>query len=177
MKDKEIKAILNSIIIIIDSQEKKNSHIRLWLKQHKIPHIRQSLDFCDYTFMLPKNEKLGITEDTYFNNIIAIERKNSLDEISQNFTAYRERFNKEFTKAHIVGCDITLMIEESTYGDIPKHSYDSEMSEESMTGSIHGFRQKYDLPFIFVPKVSSGHFIYHHFYYWLRNKLNNLKRN
>ena len=34
--DKQIKQIINSIVILIDTRERVNSHIKMWLKSNKI---------------------------------------------------------------------------------------------------------------------------------------------
>ena len=80
-KDKEIKQILNSITVLVDSREKVNSHIKMWLKSNKIKYIDYTLSFGDYSFMIPKNESLDILEDLYFTYEIAIERKAHAEEM------------------------------------------------------------------------------------------------
>jgi ERCC4-type nuclease len=167
--DKQIKEIIDSIVILIDSREKVNSHIKMWLKSKKIPFEILKLDFGDYSFYIPKNDKLGIFEDIYFNNELAIERKANAEEISGNFTEERERFEREFTR----GCGkIRLLIEDSSYSNICDGEYGTKLNPQSFTGSLHSFQEKYNTPFFFIDKQYSGIYIYNTFKYYLRNQLN-----
>lgn len=166
--DKEVKEILSSITVIIDSREQVNSHIKLWLKSKKISFAIQKLDFADYSFFVPKNIDLGIEENIYFTNELSVERKASLEELSGNFSVDRERLAREFERhiGHMI-----LMIEDSDYKDIINNNYKTKYPSQSYIGSLHSFSLRYDVPFIFVSKENSAHFIYYTFYYWLRNKL------
>ena len=76
--DKEVRILLKSIVVIVDSREQKNSHILDWLNQKKIPYSIQKMEFGDYSFYIPANTELGITRDLYFTDEITIERKASL---------------------------------------------------------------------------------------------------
>ena len=169
MKDKDMKKVLEDIIILVDSREQKWSHIKLYLKQNNIPYEIKSLDFGDYSFRIPKIESLNVEEQS-FEKEIAIERKNSLSEISGNFTRGRDRFKREFKRG---GMSIRLMIENDSYGDIKKHNYNSKINPNSLVASLHSFQEEFNSPFIFIDKDSSGEYIYKTFYYYLRNKLKN----
>ena len=68
-----------------------------------------------YSFYIPKNESLDITEDIFFNDKIAIERKANSEEISGNLTNGRERFKREFDRGD---SKIRVLIEDSSYKDI-----------------------------------------------------------
>lgn len=161
---------MSSIVILVDSREQVNSHIKLWLKSHKINFVVQKLDFADYSFYIPKNIDFEIEEDIYFTNEISVERKANLEELSGNFSTDRERLAREFERheGHMI-----LMIEDSGYKDIINNNYKSKYPPQSYIGSLHSFSLRYDVPFIFVSKENSAHFIYYTFYYWLRNKLLN----
>lgn len=167
-KDKEIKQILNSIVILIDKREKVNSHLKLYFKHNKINYIDFTLSFGDYSFMIPKNESLDILEDLYFTDEIAIERKAHAEEISGNFTQGRERFKREFERSNGV---LRLLIEDTNYADICEGKYKTEFPKESFVGSLHSFQEQYNCPFFFTDKEHSGKYIYNTFYYYLRNKL------
>lgn len=166
--DKEINKILQSIVILIDSQEKVFSHIKMYFKSNKIKHEIYNLNFGDYSFYIPKNEKLDILEDIYFDKEIAIERKANAEEISGNFSHNRDRFKREFERSNKA---LRLMIEDTTYAKVSNHEYNTELSEDSFIASLHSFQEKYECPFFFVDKTHSGKYIYETFYYYLRNKL------
>lgn len=166
-KEKEIRQILNSIIVLVDTREKVNSHIKMWLKSNKINYIDYTLSFGDYSFMLPKNESLDILEDLYFTEEIAIERKANAEEISGNFTQGRDRFRREFERSNGV---LRLLIEDSNYADICEGKYRTEFPKESFVGSLHSFQEQFNCPFFFTDKEHSGKYIYNTFKYYLKNK-------
>jgi ERCC4-type nuclease len=167
-KDKETERIINSIIILIDTREKVNSHIRLWLKSNKIEYESYTLSFGDYSFMLPKNIELGILSDIYFNDEIAIERKANAEEISGNLTEGRNRFKREFDRGNN---KLRLLIEDTSYADISKGNYDTKLNPKSFISSLHSFQEEFNAPFFFTTKEHSGEYIYNTFKYYLRNKL------
>lgn len=169
-KDKDIEKILKKIVVLVDSREKVWSHIKMYFKSKKIEFEIKTLDFGDYTFMLPKCPDLGIEEDVYFNNEIVIERKANAEEISGNFTDGRERFEREFERG---SNKIRILIEESSYSDISNGKYNTEFNSNSFLGSLHSFQEKYNAPFFFINKENSGEYIYNTFKYYLRNKLKN----
>lgn len=170
----EIDTIIKSIVILIDTREKVNSHIKLWLKSNKINYIDYKLNFGDYSFYIPKNEKIGIEEDMYFNNEIAIERKASAEEISGNFTEKSDRFKREFERSN--NC-LRLLIENTSYSKISKGEYGTKFPPKSFLGKLHSVQENYDCPFIFIDKENSGEYIYNTFKYYLRNKLKNIQNN
>ena len=172
-KDKEIEKIIKSIVILVDSREQVWSHIKMYFKSYKIPFDICKLDFADYTFMIPKNEKLDILEDIYFSDHIAIERKANAEEISGNLTEGRERFKREFKRG---SNKIRLLIEDSSYSDICGGNYGTEMTSESFIGSLHSMQEEFNAPFFFIDKQHSGEYIYNTFKYYLRNELKNYKK-
>jgi hypothetical protein len=168
--DKEIDKILKSIIVLIDTREKVFSHIKLWFKTNKISYEIYGLNFGDYSFKIPKNEKLEIFEDMYFTDIIAIERKANAEEISGNLTEGRERFKREFGRGNN---KIRLLIEDSSYSDISKGNYKTEFNPKSFIGSLHSIQEEFNTPFFFTDKEHSAEYIYNTFKYYLRNQLKN----
>jgi ERCC4-type nuclease len=166
----EQKKLLNSIVIIVDKQEKVNDHITDYFDKHKILYINRSLDNGDYSFFLPKNEELAILKDWYFTDSIIIERKNSAEELATCLSQTRDRFENEFlrSKAH----KKYLLIESTNYKDIVNGNYNTQYNSKSYLGSLHSFNQKYNLEIVFMPdKTYSAIFIYATFQYYLRNLL------
>lgn len=94
--DKEMEELISSMVILIDTREKANSHITDYFERKGIAYKKKALDYGDYSFMIPSNEKLGILRDLYFNATCIIERKASLEEISGNLTQGRDRFEKNY---------------------------------------------------------------------------------
>ena len=170
--DKEIKELLKSMVILVDTREQQWIHIKEWLDSKKIAHKVMKLDFCDYSFMIPANPELGIVRDLYFTDKIALERKNSLDEVSGNLTQGRTQFENEFIRSN--GAKVHLLIENASYEDIGAHRYKTEYNPMSFLASLHSFESRYSLSLNFIKdNKCSGQFIYFTFYYWLRNYLLN----
>lgn len=169
--DKEIKELLKSIVIIQDSREQEASHITNWFDEKKIPHVTKKLETADYSFYIPANSDLGIVRDLYFDDKIAIERKNSLEEISSCFTTTRTAFENEFIRSK---GKVHLLIENASYEDIINHKYRTEYKPVSFLASLHSFADRYNFSINFIKDNKySGQFIYLTFYYHLRNYLMN----
>ncbi len=169
--DKEIKELLKTMTIIIDSNEQVFDHISDWFDKKKIPYVRKKLNFCDYSFYLPANPELGIARDIYFDKEIAVERKRDLNEISGNFCDGRTQFENEFIRS--TG-RVYLLIENAAYEDILNGNYDTKVTPQAFTGSLHAFIDRYNISSVFIKDNSyTARFIYHTFYHHLRNYLLN----
>ena len=164
---KEQDELLRSITIVCDTREQKNEHITSYFDSKKIPWISKKLPFGDYTFLIPKNEELGISRDLWFDKVCIIERKNSLDEISSCFTGSRDRLKKEFALAPE---NKMMIIENASYSDMVLGNYDTKYDAKSFWASYHSFWSEFNLPIMFIPdKKYTGMFIRGHFYYYVRN--------
>lgn len=169
--DKELKKLLKSLVILVDTREQKNQHILDWLDSKKLPYKVQKIDYGDYSFYLPANHEQGIVRDLYFTDKISIERKADLVELSGNFTNERTRIESEFIRHK---GKMILLIENACYEDIINHNYKTEYKPASFLATLHSFSERYDIPFNFIKDNRySGQFIYYTFYYWLRNYLLN----
>ena len=67
--DKEIANILNDMIVLVDSREKKNDHITGYFEKENIKYEVVKLETGDYSFYLPNYGGLGLDE------AIMVERK------------------------------------------------------------------------------------------------------
>jgi len=169
--EKEIKELLKSMKIIIDSNEQVFDHISTWFDKKKIPYVIENLNFCDYSFYLPANSELGIERNMYFDKKISIERKRDLNEISTNFGDGRTKFENEFIRA--TG-KIHLLIENSSYEDIINQNYKTKYSPQAFIASLHSFADRYNFSINFMKDNKySAQFVYYTFYYYLRNYLMN----
>lgn len=168
--DDEIKALLKSMTVVVDSREKSWQHVQTYFDKHKIPYIRKGLSALDYTFMLPANPELGITKDLYFDKDIAIERKASLEELSNNLTKYRTRFEEEMATSRTLYK--YLIIENANYSDIVNGNYNSDYNSKSFLGTLHSFNQRYELQIVFMPDANyTPIYLYGTMQYYLRNIL------
>ena len=138
--DKEMKKILDSMVVIVDSREQNNNHIIDFFDKKNIPYKVVKNDFGDYTAMIPAGTLTGFTNDIYFDRDIAIERKNSIDEIAGNLKEDAARLKKEL--AHMNKYDIKyfFFIEDKNY------------HENLRNGN---FRSQYD-PFTLMQRIKKG---------------------
>lgn len=166
--DTEIKQILSSITILVDSREQQNQHLLKYWDDKKIPYIVKKLDFGDYSFCLKAIPELSIPRSLFFTDHICIERKNSIDELVNNFAQDRDRIENEFLKHK---GRMQLVIENSSYKDACEGNYQSKYAVKSFLGTLHSFQTKYSIDFIFLDKEVTAKYIYYLFYYYLRNIL------
>lgn len=167
--DKEKDELIKSMVILVDTREKVNEHIISVFDKNKISHESKALDRCDYSFYIPANEKLGIIRDIYFDKEVAIERKASLEEISNNLTKERDRFEKELALAPKTK---VILIENACYEDICTGNYNSQFNKKSFLATIHSFWFRYNVPFFFIKdKTKSAIFIRKYFEYYLKELL------
>lgn len=138
--DKEIEELIKSIVILVDTREKQNSHLIEYWDKKGILYKKKSLDYGDYSFYIPQNEELNIPRDIYFDKEIVVERKASLEEISNNLTKERDRFEKELCLAPKTK---VLLIENANYSDIATGNYNTQYNKKSFWASIHSFWFKY----------------------------------
>ena len=166
--DSEEKELLQSIVILVDTREKVNNHITDYFDKHNIPYKKKALPQGDYSFYLPKNEKLAIARDTYFHDEIFVERKANLEELSNNLSTERARFEEELSIAKAKRK--YLLIESAKYSDVVNGNYDTKYNKKSFLGSLHSFNHKYNLEIVFMPeKEYSPIFIYGVMQYFLRH--------
>lgn len=165
--DKEMDELISSMVILVDTRERKADHILEYFDKKKISYKKKALDYGDYSFMIPANEKLSIPRDLYFSNKVIIERKGSLEEISGNLTKERDRFEKELCLAPKTK---VLLIENASYSDIATGNYNTQYNKKSFWASIHSMWFKYNIPVFFMPDNKwSGLFIRGYFTYFLKN--------
>lgn len=162
-----MEELISSMVILVDTREKVNIHITDYFDKKNIKYKKKALDYGDYSFMLPANESLGIPRDLYFHRQICVERKASLEEISNNFTKERDRFEKELSLAPSTK---VILIENASYSDVATGNYNTQYNKKSFWATIHSFWFKYNVPFFFMPnKQHSGLFIRGYFEYFLKN--------
>ena len=162
-----MEELISSMVILVDTREKVNDHILEYFDKKNIAHKKKALDYGDYSFMIPANEKLSIPRDLYFTNKVVVERKASLEEISNNLTKERDRFEKELCLAPKTK---VLLLENANYSDIATGNYNTQYNKKSFWASIHSFWFKYNIPIFFMPDNKwSGLFIRGYFEYYLKN--------
>lgn len=165
--DKEITELLKTITILVDTREQKNEHIIEYFDSKKINYKNEKQNAGDYSVMLPKNEEFYIHRDIYFP--VAVERKNSVDELAQTIKD-RTRIENELIRAQKL--KFLLMVEDPNgYENILYGKYQSQYEPKALLGSLKSFETRYNFTTIFLPKKAAGNYLYHHFYYYVRNHL------
>lgn len=167
--DKELDELIKSMVILVDTREKANEHILSVFDKNKIAYKKKALERCDYSFYIPANDNLNIPRDLYYDKEVAIERKASLEEISNNFAKERDRFEKEMALAPKTK---VLLLENASYEDICLGNYKTQYNKKAFLATIHTFWFRYNLPFFFMKDNSkSALFIKKYFEYYLKESL------
>lgn len=167
--DAEIRKLLKSMVILVDTREQENGHLLSYFDHKKVAYKVRKLDIADYSCMIPKNDELGISRDIYFTDSILVERKGSLDELAGNLTHDRTRFESELLRSK--GANIALMVENASYTDMVMGRYRADYNAKSFVASIHTFSARYGLEVAFVEKELAGNWMYHRLYYAVRERL------
>ena len=162
--DSQIAKILKEAVIIIDKREQNCDDIIAYFDKKGIKYVRQSLDFCDYSIMLPKNEELGIPYTMSFEKQVAVELKhssgNGLNELAGNFTEGRTAFENEFTRSIPSNCRVFLVCSNGSWDKVENHEYMSHFNEKAFYNSLLSFEWKYNIHTHFVDEKRLGEHIY-----------------
>ena len=157
----ELKEKLKELSVVCDTRE-KDTHVEDYFKQKKIPQITRKLDVGDYSCQLG---------DVSFERDIVVERKHNLDEICGNFTAERERFEREFLRAKAYGTKVVLIVENASWSDIFIGNYRSKLNSKSLVGSLLSWMVRFNITILFCKPEESARIIYGIFYYYAKEKL------
>ena len=165
--DKELKEILDTLEILVDTREQKNQHVLDYFRKKNVPFRLRKIDTADYSAVIPKNPEMGITRDVYLS--AGVERKNGVDELVQSIKD-RTRFENELIRAS--KHPFVLLVEDlQGYQKILKGEYISQYKPESLLGSLKTFEVRYGFSTVFIEPVTTGNYIYHHFLYMARELL------
>lgn len=160
MTPKEIRAVLSSMTVLVDSREQDTARARWRYASIGLPVERCTLDYGDYSYnaTLPNGQRIyDIAERV--RPTVSIERKMNLDELAECFGAGRERFEREFTRSKEAGAQMWLMVEGGSWENIYDHRYRSRMTPASLAGSILAFCGRYDLRLVFCSERIAGRII------------------
>jgi hypothetical protein len=168
-----------NLVILVDSQEKRNSHIIIDFANKGIKCRLKGLNFGDYSF---------IYDDVSYEKMCSVERKANLLEIAGNFCKGRRRFENEFIRANESNAKFTLLIEDAkakekiclrqskdmdktlTDAQRQKGSWKSKFTANSMIASIKSWKAKYNFDLIFCDKKDSADRILEVFENYINNK-------
>lgn len=174
--EKEQKILLKNIVILADTREQKWDHIKDFLDRKKIKYREETLKQGDYSAFIESNEEtkpLGVLRDWYFSNDVAIEKKNSIDELASSVKD-RDRFENEFARLKMYNTKIFMFVEDANgYENIVKGNYRSQYKAPSFIASLESFTARYDINVQFMDKKTTGYRIYKTLYYHIYEILKN----
>ena len=166
----QIKAIIDTIVIVVDTRE-RSTHITDAFDKYGINWERSKLESGDYSAYVPMNYELGIDEMIDLTDELCVERKMSCDEVIQNLTKHKERFNREFERSNAT---IPILIEDS-FENAVRGNYRSQVTPKAFLGALFSFCDKNKTFFYFMEdKRHSALWIYDVLKYRIRNKLKDL---
>lgn len=160
--ESELQEELSKLTIICDRREQVWEHIEAFFKAKKIPYISRKLDVGDYACQI---------EDRTFEVDFAVERKANLDEIAGNFTADRERFEREFLRAKANGTKVYLIVENASWDDIFNHNYRSKLSPKAFAAALLSWQSRFNITILFSHPTNTPALIYGLCYYSAREVL------
>lgn len=168
----EQDAMLNSMIILVDTREQDTERARRRYSTFGIPYQRATLSYGDYAYnaKLPNGEWLYDPEQLISAPIV-IERKMSLDELAMCFTKGRDRFEKEFQRAKANNARVFLLIENATWENLLNGKYRSQYNRTAFLASLAAWIIRYDLQLIFCKEETSGKLIKEFLYRDLKERI------
>ena len=135
----DMREALESIEIIVDSREQPSRQAEKRYKAFGCPYRRQTMSYGDYTYNFRLNGKELIKPDETACPECVIERKASLEELSNNLTHGRDRFIREFTRAKDNGAAIYLLVENSDLKSIYAGHYQTRFDKHAYFASFIAF--------------------------------------
>lgn len=169
--DTEIQKLLKeNFMILYDTREQQNQHILDYFNKKKIQFKKQKIDEGDYTAIITARPDIGINRDLYFN--IAVERKNSVDELAGNLGEKRDdyrddiRLERELKRARQKGTMVYLLIEDKDgMENIQQGNYRSQYSSKAFEAKLASIEVNYLKGIRFVDKTEAGRTILKLLYY------------
>ena len=159
--DAELKDALKDLTIICDTRE-QDAHCEEWFKKNGVKCKVRKLDTGDYSAMIG---------DLSLEETVAVERKHNLDEICGNFTAERERFEREFLRAKAYGIKMYLIVENASWADVIIGNYRSRLPAKSLLASLLSWQVRFNVTVIFCEPQNTPKLIHGIFYYAAREQL------
>ena len=168
----QIESCLNSMQILIDSNEQPTAQARRRYSDFSVPYSRQKLDYGDYTynFQLPDGSFRHNTEDRVYGDVV-IERKMSLTELSGNLCQEKARFKREFQRAVEHGAKIYLLVEDASWEKLINGRYQTKFHPHAYLASLLGIMAEFDISPIFCKQELSGKLINDILYRELKKRL------
>lgn len=167
--DTEIKEILKTLVMIVDTREQNNSHILSYFDKHEIKYICEKLDVGDYSCMIPANPKYGIHRNVYLKSVV--ERKASVDEICGNLQKNTQQaFENELIRSQ--SYRFVIFVEQEDFDEkLMNGEYRSQYNPKALKARLESFKAKYNFEINQMSKKMIGHNIYWRFHHQARHLL------
>lgn len=143
----EVQNALDTLTLLVDTREQDTPRFRKRMSAVCLPYVRQKLDFGDYSARITMPN--GVQRD--FAQDFAIERKMSIDELAQNLTRGRARFEREFFRARKAGAKIYLLVEGADWDKIYTGRYRTKMHPNALSASMVTWLARYHCQIIMCP--------------------------
>ena len=169
----EVNDVLASMVIIYDTREQPTPALMRRLSAFPCETRREMCGFGDYTAActLPDGSEYSL------NGVVAIERKMSLDELSRNFTAGRDRFAREFQRAKDNGGKLYLLVENASWDMLFAGRYKTKFNRDSYIASLMAWQARYGTQVLFCTSEISQMVIYKVLRYELKERLERMCEN
>ena len=155
----EIKSILDSMEIIVDTREQVTYRASDRYEALGVPYFRQTLNYGDYTYNVTINGNKLHKEGEKVNGLCVVERKQNLDELAACFTRGRERFEREFERAGNHNAKVYLLIENGSLDLLLAGQYRSRFKPKAFLASLMAFEVRYNITTLFCESKNSGRLI------------------
>nr|DAG05027.1 MAG TPA: ERCC4 domain protein [Siphoviridae sp. ctuy39] len=172
MNNFEVASCLESMQIIVDSNEQPSKRAFKRYDSFGVPYDVQKIDYGDYTynFKLP-NGKWIYEPNTRLYPPVSIERKADLVELSQCFCQSRERFTREFERAKANKAKMYLLVENASWENLINGKYATKYNPKAYFASITAWQARYGIQTIFCKQETSGKLIKEILYRELKERL------
>lgn len=167
--DKDLKAAIKGMRIIVDTREQKNQHILDYFNAKKIPYVFRALEYGDYSCEIDLSSEHYHESDpakpksVSLEKYVVVERKNSIDELAGNLKQDKNaeagdsrRLEREFIRAKADGCNVVLLLENFSFDRVFMGSeggnYRTQMQPSVIVSNLNTFVARYDLHLITLNK-------------------------
>lgn len=161
----EVKAALESVVLLLDTREQDTPRLRERLKRIGWPVERHKLEFGDYSV---KCDCLSLADT------VVIERKMDASELCECYCKSRPRFEREFERAKAAGAKTYLLVENTSWESVYAGKYRSQMKPQSLVASICAWLARYDCQVLFCKPETTGQLIKDILYRELKERLEEL---
>lgn len=155
----EIETALKTFEILVDTREHETPEMLKRCNSFGVSWKRAKLNYGDYSYNAIINGKALYDSENPINPAAAIERKESLTELSGNFTQSRDRFKREFERAKEAGARMYLVCENATWENLLNHKYRTRFHPNAYLASLTAYMVRYGVNLIFCKAETSGRII------------------